>query len=605
LLKPRIFKQRTADHHMAAYLFGTLPEIDKFRSTAVYVRQSQTGADDAHGESRKTQLALQDYAARIRNDGREGGVRLYDEGAGKSGQKRIDQRPELNRLYSDIEAGLVSTIIVAREGRLFRDKHGEQVGLFTSLLERKGVVILVPPIGQNGSLKLYDLQKYEHLKASNNVTLVGWWPTGEDDEVIVNNHTAVIPRELFEEGYMKRHGYTLDGEPVPDMLLRGRMQVRKTWETPPEALLHGKLLCAGEEGQTRIHVDFKGLDQPFYVATYKKDGHLYRDIAFSLECAPLDAIVVDRLEMLAKQDVNMARVIEKSLEQTRVQQATGLVSIKDQLVNIDKEVASQTQKLVNIEATIPDADIRAGVALAITTRLNELGVKRAVLVEKKRKLNVIDSREEVREFYDLFNGNFKEAWAKRTLEQRQKLISLITTSITLRKLSPHWVQLSISWMAPLMPWGDICFVWRQSPSRGAVFSEEDLDIIRKHYPTCASPIELMRLLPDRTWYGIKQQANLAGITRTFKMSKANIPTNACWIDIDAFEEEITAVEMIREATQTCRVENQPSPLPASPEHAPLGTVNLDMAEELNSQENPYGDRPASSDQYSENSGGRS
>jgi len=50
---------------------------------------------------------------------------------------------------------------------------------------------------------------------------------------------------------------------------------------------------------------------------------------------------------------------------------------------------------------------------------------------------------------------------------------------------------------------------------------------------------------------------------------------------------------------------QSSPLPASPERAPLGTVNLDMAEELNSQENPYGDGPASSDQYSENSGGRS
>ena len=50
---------------------------------------------------------------------------------------------------------------------------------------------------------------------------------------------------------------------------------------------------------------------------------------------------------------------------------------------------------------------------------------------------------------------------------------------------------------------------------------------------------------------------------------------------------------------------QPSPLPASPERAPQGTVNLDMAEELNSQENPYGDGPAASDQYSENSGGRS
>ncbi len=50
---------------------------------------------------------------------------------------------------------------------------------------------------------------------------------------------------------------------------------------------------------------------------------------------------------------------------------------------------------------------------------------------------------------------------------------------------------------------------------------------------------------------------------------------------------------------------QPSPLPASPERVSPGTVNLDMAEELNSQENPYGDGPAASDQYSENSGGRS
>jgi uncharacterized protein GlcG (DUF336 family) len=50
---------------------------------------------------------------------------------------------------------------------------------------------------------------------------------------------------------------------------------------------------------------------------------------------------------------------------------------------------------------------------------------------------------------------------------------------------------------------------------------------------------------------------------------------------------------------------QPSPLAAPAEAAPRGTVNLDMAEELNSQENPYGDGTAASDQYSENSGGRS
>lgn len=48
-----------------------------------------------------------------------------------------------------------------------------------------------------------------------------------------------------------------------------------------------------------------------------------------------------------------------------------------------------------------------------------------------------------------------------------------------------------------------------------------------------------------------------------------------------------------------------SPLPAAREQAASGEENMDMEQELNSQENPYGDGPAASDQYSENSGGRS
>ena len=62
------------------------------------------------------------------------------------------------------------------------------------------------------------------------------------------------------------------------------------------------------------------------------------------------------------------------------------------------------------------------------------------------------------------------------------------------------------------------------------------------------------------------------------------------------------------AQQTAHIPTPPlqsSPLPAPAEHAPHGTVNLDMAEELNSQESLYGDGPAALDQYSENSGGRS
>lgn len=50
---------------------------------------------------------------------------------------------------------------------------------------------------------------------------------------------------------------------------------------------------------------------------------------------------------------------------------------------------------------------------------------------------------------------------------------------------------------------------------------------------------------------------------------------------------------------------QPSPAPASPELTAADTMNINMEQEMQSKENPYGDGPAASDEYSENSGGRS
>lgn len=50
---------------------------------------------------------------------------------------------------------------------------------------------------------------------------------------------------------------------------------------------------------------------------------------------------------------------------------------------------------------------------------------------------------------------------------------------------------------------------------------------------------------------------------------------------------------------------QPSPIPSSPDLAASDAMNVDMKQEMDSQQNPYGDGPAASDQYSENSGGRS
>src|SRR6266567_9209044 len=162
----RAFKLRQAESRPRNYV-GALPEIDKKRATAVLVRQSKDGADTAQAESRETQLGLQDYGRLLYGD-EEPNVRLYDEGAGVSGQKRIDQRNELDRLFQDMHKGIVGTVVLAREDRLFRNKHMDQVGAFTRLAEERRIKVIVPPISSaatNERTRVYDFTSYRDLCA--------------------------------------------------------------------------------------------------------------------------------------------------------------------------------------------------------------------------------------------------------------------------------------------------------------------------------------------------------------------------------------------------------------------------------------------------------
>src|SRR5713226_5879037 len=108
--------------------FDLPKQIDRERYTAVLIRQSDHRADEDHIFSRESQLKLPQYAMRLRGDETDEWIRVYDEEAGVSGQKRIDQRTELNRLYNDIKRGIVDkngikrtvgSLVIVHEDRLF------------------------------------------------------------------------------------------------------------------------------------------------------------------------------------------------------------------------------------------------------------------------------------------------------------------------------------------------------------------------------------------------------------------------------------------------------------------------------------------------------
>jgi len=609
-----------------------LPDIDKKRATAILVRQSKTGADTAQAESRETQLGLQDYGRLLYGDEKPD-VRLYDEGAGVSGQKRIDQRNELDRLFQDMHKGIVGTVVLAREDRLFRNKHMDQVGAFTRLAEERRIKVIVPPISSaatNERTRVYDFTSYRdlcafqdkmreaygyiegHVKhmlqckqnkadkggydgrllppglaargkkqdqtiviyepwakevrklalraqaldwnigrlnreidrmaylfpeipAENrekymiktaihhipgvgykprsdqtvrdwltNEMLIGWWQPDEDKpDVIIDNHPAILNYNLFAEGYARLKGYTLEGEPVDNY--RGKTRIQETREAPPDLLFHGRLILTppSPEEITFISV-YEQLSKLNYLGYRKPPNCMTRYRWCCIPGSEFDAIVIERLLALEQADIELKDRVRTALEQVYDQQAEDFVSIPRQIEGIQAQLVENAKKRLRTSADDP-------LYAMLEEEQRDLVERQQSLEAKKEKLGMVDSPEEIDQLHSLL-GNFEAVWPTFDLDQRQRAFSLLTNRIEVEVVSPHWLRLSIDWLDAVCPRVDIAYIWKASPGRSGKFSDDEKDIIRQHYPR-THYMEILKLLPNRTWQSIQGQTSLIGMKR--------------------------------------------------------------------------------------------
>jgi hypothetical protein len=650
MAKSRSFKLRQADNR-PNYYDGALPEIDRKRAIAVLVRQSKTGADTAQAESRETQLGLQNYGRLLYRED-EPDVRLYDEGAGVSGQKRIDQREVLDRLYKDMHKGIVGTVILSREDRLFRNKHMDQVGAFTKLAEEKRIKVIVPPISSASTeerTRVYDFTiyrdlvafqdkmreaygyieghvKYMHLCQQNkadkggydgralppglavkgkkqdqiiviyelwaeemrklalraqalswdmgklnrevarmaflfpeipeedkerymfrttlhhipgvgykpidpqtirdwltNEMLIGWWqPDADKPDTIIDNHPAVLGNALFAEGYAELKGYTLEGEPVNNW--KGITRIRKTRERSPDLLFHGRLVVVppAPDRKAFISVDEHRSKWYYYGHSRQADGMVV-DKFLSIPGAPFDNIVIERLKALERADRQMKDKVKATLEQVYLQQSEDFVSIPRQIEGIKAQLVENAKKRMRTSESDP-------LYAMLEVEAQELLERQGELEAKKDKLGLVDSPEEIEKLHRLL-GNFEVVWPTFDLNQRQRAFRLLINRIAVESVSPHWMRLSIDWLDAISPRVDVAFIWRAMPTRYGAYRlrEEEKEILKTHYPR--SPrLELLKLLPDRTWNSIRDQAQAMQVWREVP-SKDDLFQAICYRDL--------------------------------------------------------------------------
>lgn len=580
-------------------------------------------------------------------------MELYDEGAGVSGQKRIDQREHLDRLYRDMHKGLISAVVMAREDRLFRNKHMDQVGAFTRLAEERRIKVIVPPISSASTderTKVYDFISYRDLCAFQdkmreaygyieghvkymhqcqqnkadkggydgralppglavrgkkqdqeiviyepwaeemrklalraqalswdmgklnrevvkkaflfreipeedkerytfkvmihripgvgykprdpqtirdwltNEMLIGWWmPDADKPDTIMDNHPAVLDYALFAEGYAALKGYTLEGEPVDNW--KGVTRIRSARQAPPDLLFHGKLLATPPSPNRTafIAVDEHRAKWYYYGHSRQVNG-MATDKFLSIPAAPFDYIVVERLKALEKADRQMKDKVKETLEQVYDQQSDDFVSIHQQIEGIKTQLVENAKKRMKTSVDDPMYDM-------LEEEKNDLMERQRALEAKKEKLGIVDSPEEIEQLHRLLS-NFEDVWPTFDLDQRQRTFSLLINWIEVEVVSPHWIRLTIDWLdAVCPPRQDIAYLWKAMPSRYGIyrFDEEEKEILKQHYSR--SPrLEILKLLPNRTWHAIQRQAELMHIKRE-KPSNGDLCPTVCYSDL--------------------------------------------------------------------------
>jgi hypothetical protein len=116
------------------------------------------------------------------------------------------------------------------------------------------------------------------------------------------------------------------------------------------------------------------------------------------------------------------------------------------------------------------------------------------------------------------------------------------------------MRLSIDWLDAISPRVDVAFIWRAMPTRYGAYrlSEEEKEILKTHYPR--SPrLELLKLLPDRTWNSILDQAQAMQVWMEVP-SKDDLFQAVCYRDLVPrlvgqylFRDYETTLAYIREA----------------------------------------------------------
>src|SRR5215469_9940761 len=278
-----------------------------------------------------------------------------------------------------------------------------------------------------------------------NLTLGGYARVGKDEDgnvlLLPNAFEAAIPFDLLDSCYGAITGHHIDGTPF-----EGRTNTRRYMRSNPQGphgLLHD--IIQSDQGHTRPHATnresvyeyrcYEGIEKEGYS---RKVRHLMESaMLWTLQCSPLDHIVLDRLYELAEHDNAMAdrvKAVFDSMKGKGVDEA-----------NLLAQQIDQTQrKIQRLDFLLTDTSIGLDIETAreYAKDLSELRPKLARLLKKQQKRPDLDPEKTIINFYFVLS-HLSTEFEKQGIDVQQQMMTKLVKQATVNRLSPHVYSLYI------------------------------------------------------------------------------------------------------------------------------------------------------------------
>jgi hypothetical protein len=381
-----------------------------------------------------------------------------------------------------------------------------------------------------------------------NVTYLGWIVV-MGDIISKNNPFRIIPEEkenIFWQSFYTLADYTPDGK-VNEMRQKPPRRFYQK-HTQPYALLNKKKL-ASPQGKVFIHLSSGDS------WTYQIIPPDYTITRYQL--CEIDTTVIDRevskcflarLQETHDFDQYLSYVEEETEKQNHKfdiiqRQLSEIAALQEAILDERLDI----QQHIKSFATEEERERARREAAPELERLRQRSIGYDTVASELRQQLPIEEEDDTlttaRQFAD-FQTEVQRlipVWDEKPMSVRAEFVNLFIEQVVIEFVAPHWVRLDIFWRHPAWE-HESMYVYRKRGIR-LQWTDEERELVRTYYPT-AKREELMQLLPNKTWRGIRGEAERLGVIRPGRIV-SNISFILTWEDLEFMRREgISALNTI-------------------------------------------------------------